>query len=321
MRLGQNPAKQKPVLPSYGKHRIILPVYLPSSEAYFERAGEVLQISLVSLFASVGTKAAITLIVNGEAERLRPFLDDCLKDGSVDQIVWNKLNRGKVDSVVAALRGCYEEFITVSDSDVYFKMGWIEATKAIFYAFPEAGMVSALPVPNIAWHCTSATVLGAAMRGELKRRSVVSESDLDRFANSVGTPGLFKESERRRQLVVVRNGGIACVGASHMQFTLRKCVVNRIPKEASNTALDGRVDRRWLDEPVDRCGLWRLSTTAAFVEHMGNVPERARREDPAPATGVSPQNGYRPPVWPLVSRLPWGMRKVAARALRRAMGS
>ena len=42
-------------------------------------------------------------------------------------------------------RGSFEKLITISDCDVLFKRGWLEAVEDTFHSFPESGFVSPMP--------------------------------------------------------------------------------------------------------------------------------------------------------------------------------
>ncbi len=322
MRTGSNPAKDQPELPPYGRHRIIVPIFVPALSGYFEHALEILELSLDSLRRTASGRASITLIANGCVPDVLRKLQTEFAHDWVDQVVINRSNRGQVDAVASAARGCFEDLITVADGDALFLPGWLEALEEIFLRFPECGVASPFPTPNLAWKDTSATVIGAWLRGELRVEKVVPEADLDRFAASVGTPGIFRQKVRDRQLVVRRNGFTACVGSGHLVFTMRREVIAGIPPEPCLRALDGWAARRWLDEPGDRLGFWRFSTTRAYAYHMGNSPEEwmykeleaVRHETTSPqpnaATGGLAVEGARP------SHMPYRLRLLMLRALR-----
>lgn len=323
MRVGSNPEKANPVLPTkYGAHRVIIPVYIPEEAGYFEKSRLVVEQCLASLIASTERRAAITVVVNAATTPTMKYLESLHARGELDQLIVNHVNRGKVDAVVSAMRASYEPFLTVTDSDVYFYPRWLRSVEEVFAAFPESGFVSAFPCVHLAWHCTSSTVLGALLRGELRRENRVSEADMDLFAHGIGNDGLILASHRRAQWVVKRKGFYACVGASHMQFTMRREVVAAIPAEPALEALSGSTDRRWLDEPVDRAGLWRLSTIKAYVEHIGNVPIRGKSDkrpspDEPPRTSTAGEMALPGPRISLAGRLPTSWRRKGAGVLRR----
>jgi hypothetical protein len=321
MRLGKNPAKNAPSLPGYGRHRLIVPVYFPPDDPYYTQAVPVLRLCLTSLRETTQERASLTVISNGCADVVVAELQQRQAEGSIDQLILNSCNRGRVDALLAAARGAFEDLITVTDCDVLFKHGWLEATEAILERFPECGVVTPHPLPNLAWYHTSATVLGALVRSELGTDRVVPSTDLDRFARSVGNATLFTDAHRSRQLIVKRGDTIACVGASHFVATFRREVIRALPHAPQLLALGhpGR-DGQWLDAPVDRAGFWRLATPRAFVHHMGNTLEQWM-VDEADGNGAGGDSStYRiipAPRRAWVSRLPWSARTKAAGVVRR----
>jgi hypothetical protein len=248
-----------------------VPIYVPALSGYFEHALEVLELCLDSLRHTASGRASITLIANQCAPEVLRRLEEHRAEGWLDQLVINRTNRGKVDSVVSAVRGSFEELITLSDSDFLFAPGWLEAVEQIFARFPECGAASPFPRPHLAFGYTSATLWGAWLKGELAREKVVDDADLSRFEASIQNAGFFKPEVRSRQLVVKRRGLTVCVGCDHSLFTMHRRVVAGIPPEPALRAL-GMV-QRWLDEPPDRLGFWRLSSARAYAYHMGNSTE------------------------------------------------
>ncbi len=321
MRSGANPAKQSELLPPYGHHRVVIPVHIPSNEGYFAQSRSVLARCLDSLRRSAEGKVAVTLVSDGSCPEVTDDLRARQDEGWVDQVVIHRPNRGKVDALVGAARGSYEELVTLADADVLFRPGWVEAIESLFAAFPECGAASPFPSPPTLFSLTSATLIGGLGRRELRLASVVDEADLDRFAASIGNPDFFPPALRRVQLVMTRGDVTACVGAPHFVVTLRRAVIQGIPPEPSRRSLlDSEV--RWLDEPADRLGYWRLSTSRAFAQHMGNVPEPWM--DDELASGDEPILSMAGPARPghgrvgLVERLPWRLRQsIVSRVLRK----
>lgn len=270
MRKGTNPEKDNQQLRPVAKHRIILPVYIPSLDGYFEHLLEIVELSLESLWLSVDGKSCyITVVSNGCCTDALSKLNEWYDKGWFNQLIINRENLGKVDGTLSIARGSAEEFITISDCDVLFKPGWLEAVERIFATFPEAGFVSPTPAPHLAWNYTSATILGAVLRRELYFGRYVNEKDMRQFAESVGTPSFVLE----KQFVVRRGIAMACVGAGHFVFTIRRRVVEGMPKGISRTTLSSDADRNWFDIPPDRMGYWRLSALKTFAYHLGNTPE------------------------------------------------
>lgn len=315
MRVGSYQARQDPALAGYPRHRIVIPVFIPELEGYFAHALEVLELCLGSLRATLSRPANVTVIANGCAPPALAWLEE--RRGSFDQLVINRVNRGKVDALVGVARASYEPLVTVADGDVLFLPGWLEAVERIFATFPECGAATPAPNPRHAWSHTSATVLGAWTRRELRWARVVPEQDLRRFAASIGRPDFFTAGDYEKQLVVARDGVQAPVGCGHFALTLRREVLAAMPAGPSLKAVTGLSEERWLDQPPDRLGLWRLATDRAYVHHIGNRPEPWMLEE-APETAAADAAAPLPPLRRgAIARLPRRLRGLGARLLRR----
>ena len=319
MRTGINAEKASPTLERFGRHRVIVPVYIPSTDGYFSQSRAVLRLCLESLRRTTADRASVSVVSNGSAEAVNDELRARFDEGWIDQLVLNRRNWGKIDAVASVLRGSFEPLVTVSDADVLFRPGWLDAIEDLFARFPECGSASPAPLPFALWHYTSATILGGIVRGELAFRKVVPDDDLDRFARSIGRPDVFDPEVRDAQLIVGRAGSYACVGCGHFVCTLRREVVAAMPSGPSLRALGGRADERWLDIPADRAGLWRLSTTRAYAWHMGNTPEPWMFEElercterPAGADGE-----IAPARRPWTSLVPWRVRRLLTQGVKK----
>lgn len=323
MRIGVNPAKDYPSLDPYCDHRIIVPVYIPALTDYFTHALEILKLSLESLRRTASHRANVTLIANGVAPEVINELEWQLARGWVDQLVINRQNRGKVDAVLAVARGAFEEYVTIADCDVLFRPGWLDAVASLLRSFPECGFAAPFPNPTLTWHHTSATVLGGLARHELGFAPLAAHADLERFANSVGRPQMFQQPQHRTPLVVRRGDAVACVGAGHFVFTARRSVLQRAPQAASRRALGKDAVRRWLDVPPDRLGLWRLSTTCAYVQHMGNTPMPWMYDElmqlPETPEAWAPLPSPVPLQRHWTGLVPWPLRRKLAQLVRTAL--
>lgn len=263
MKLGQQ-------LEAYPLHRIIVPVYIPSKEGFYSDAFQILQFCLLSLTTTLPAgKANITVIDNGSAADVRDWLLQLLVERRIDQLVVNRVNRGRRDAIFAAARAAYEPFVTFSDADVLFEHGWIEAVEQIFRHFPEAAMVCPFPSHHVRHlHCVATWL---RYFGKLRYGPVVGEADMRQFALSTGKPERYSPSELSGQWYIDRAGVKAVIGASHFAVTCRKSLMRCIPPEPDLIGLgvDG-AGARALDRAPDKLGNAKLSTARAYVRHLGN---------------------------------------------------
>ena len=322
MRTGENPSKTSHQLGGYARHRIIMPVFIPNSDGYFERSLDVLKLCLESLRLTAGGKASVTIVSNGSAPEVIEELERQRRSGWIDQLLLNGTNRGMVDAAVSVARGSFEPLITVADCDVLFKPGWIETIERLFRTFPECGFACPFPNPNNPLRYTSATVLGGMLKGELTRAKVVPDEDLDAFAHSVGNPDFFKAKRRNMQVILRRDGETAVVGGRHFVFTMRREVLAGVPPVPALSAISPESDKNWFALPPDRLGFWRLSPARGYVYHLGNVTEpwmyeeleRCRQAGNAPCgDGCDVPQVRRP--W--ISRLPYAVRLLILRIVNK----
>lgn len=101
-------------------------MYIPESEdAYFKYAFQVFQKSIYSLLETIDTeKTNITIVNNDCKQEVTDYLTDLLAQKKIDRHIHCQENYGKVYTVIQEARGCYEEYIAIVDSDVYFFEGW-----------------------------------------------------------------------------------------------------------------------------------------------------------------------------------------------------
>ena len=275
MRIGSNPEKDKQI-EQKGYHRIIIPVYIPNLEAYFEKGLEFTKLCLESLFKTTHTKSVITIVNNGSCQEITNYLQELYALGKVDQLIHNKNNVGKIDAVIPIARSASEELITIGDGDVLFKDGWIQAVEEVFVNFPEAGMVAPVPNPTFYRVHSENTLFDAFFKGKLRFQSICDKGDLLRFAESIDAVDTMykKKSRLNSQLTVNRKEFSALVGCGHFVSTLRREVFDYAPAKPSRLAYAAKADKDYIDIPNDKAGLWRLATAENYAYHMGNTPQR-----------------------------------------------
>jgi hypothetical protein len=177
---------------------------------------------------------------------------------------------GKVEALFGAARMYHEPMITMTDSDVLFRPGWLERVFEVFEAFPEAGVVSALPVPHLRRHYTSSTYLGSILRGLFRYGPNACREDMEMYLTDLQSPALIPNDLLEAQPAVIRDGVVALIGSTHMECTMRREVVEAAPRRECLTAMGGNSEWAWMDRPADVKGWWKLSLPVAYVRHMGN---------------------------------------------------
>ncbi len=271
-RRGTNPTKVEGQPPPYGEVRLILPVYLPALEGYFADGLRVLEATLTSIAATIDSRVLVTVIDNGSTREVAAKLTEHLQAGLIDRVVHNALNRGKVDAVLAELRSSYEPISVVTDSDVVFRPGWVDALLAALEAFPECGMLSLHPAPDLRWHASSSTIAARGTGTRLVRAPVVDAADLERFYQSVGR--VMPPQHPQGNLLVSRGGKVLGLGFAHFAFAVRREVLIDLPLGPSLSSANG-ADVDYFELPADAMGWWCLSVPRALVHHVGNTLDSA----------------------------------------------
>lgn len=314
MRIGSHPQKDR-VLKYSATHRIIIPVYVPNQEGYFKEGLKITQLCIESVLYSIHQKTLVTLVNNGCCKVVTDYLQGLYESGKIDQLVHFKDNQGKIDAMMSVARSCEESLITLSDGDVLFKKGWIEAVETVFNTFPEAGMVSPVPHGTTYANYTVNTLFDSFFKGILKFQSVCDPQDMLQFAKSIGKEDTMYKNKWRlhHQLTVKRNEVSAVVGCGHFVATLRKEVITKIPSSKSNWAYATQADRQYIDIPNEESGFWRLATAKNLAFHMGNVSE-AWMQDQAPKPNSKPSAGV-PISKPLRNSIPYGFKKFVVNRL------
>lgn len=254
--------------------RVIIPVFLPHSEGYFRDGLDILEVLLDSLVESMDERVRVSVIDNASEARVRQRLEQRLSEGSIDRVVHNQVNRGKVDAVLSELRAMFEPVAVVVDADVVFRRGWVDSVLAALDAFPECGMLGLSPSPG--WHASTSVLSSARSTGaRLLTTSVADADDMQRFAASIGRDSL-RAPVRGHHLAVERAGRALVVGFGHFAFAVRREVVGDLPAIPSRSARGG-TDAAFFETPADAAGWWCLSLARAAVHHIGNTIEDAER--------------------------------------------
>lgn len=279
MRIGVNPEKDKNIV-SDAYHRIIIPVYVPHLNDYFEHGLEFTKLCIASLLKTKHAQSVLTVVNNASCDQVTTYLQQLYEQGQIDQLIHHNNNIGKIDAMMQVARTASEPLITLSDGDVLFLDGWIQHTEQVFSVFPEAGMVSPVPHGTMYSHFTVNTIFDGLFKGKLKFKSVCNPEDMMRFAQSVDSANtMYKKSIRLKyQLTVNRKELSAVVGCGHFVATMRREVFDQAPKTKSKIAYASKADKDYIDIPNEKAGLWRLATTGNYAYHMGNNPQDWMRQ-------------------------------------------
>lgn len=275
MRSGVNPQKLKSEKNRLKYHRVIVPVHIPNlEEDYYREALTVLKSCLHSLLQTINSETTdVTIINNSSCIETTNFLRQLLKEGSVNKLVEYKENMGKVYAVLNEARASYESFLTVADADVLFLKGWEKAVFDLFKEYKKAGVISPVPSQSLALYKNCSLFFDLYFSGQIKYDKIVKDEDCDLFLKGLGNPLLLTRknapfSWKEKQYFLKRSIK-AVVGANHYVATYRReALVNNC--QFPHKKFTKGYEEKYLDEPVDRLGWYRLSTPQTFAYHLGN---------------------------------------------------
>ncbi len=278
-RIGINPARGK--LSAYQPARVSLCIitYIPDESGYFEQRLQVLKLVFASLEAHTARPYDLLVFDNHSCPSVVKYLQSLNEQGLINFLVLSRQNIGKIDALQFLFKAAPGEIIAYSDDDIFFYPGWLEAHLHILENFPQAGMVSGVPVRNAARHATRSLnqlnvnpAEGFQARFE---RHIPDEWETD-WAVSTGRDPQAHIADTKDSLDMLiqrldTQGAVlseAVGAANHFQFIgWRSRLLQALPDQWSGKLMGAMIE---LDDAIDRAGYLRLSTSQRFVRHMGN---------------------------------------------------
>jgi hypothetical protein len=270
MRKGENLSKDILLPDLDSDHRIIIPLYIPEEEGYYEDAFTIFTYCVISIKKTSLTNIKISVVSNGCSDAVNIKLLKLQQDNFIDELIIERENIGKINSILKALRTAQERLITITDGDVLFCNNWEDAITEIFESFPNAGAVCPVPVFRKQLNMTMNIWFKYFFSKKLYFRSVKNPAAMEKFAQSLGW---FSLEDRFKDLICTlkaKNGTVAVLGCSHFVATYKREVFDTIPQINSLYKLGGDSEQLYLDLPVIKMGGYRLSTHDNFAFHLGN---------------------------------------------------
>ena len=295
MRVGQNPIKSIERVASLEPVTVVVITCIPFLNGYYSQSLEILKLSLGSLMEN--TEGGFDLLVfdNGSCPAVREYLLQEQQERNIQMLFLSERNLGKPAAWNIALAGAPGTFVAYADSDIYFYPNWLPASLRVLEDFPNAGMVTAMPMLTPEKYST-ATIKWANERlgvtGE--RGNLLPWDDFWRHARSLG------DSEEQARRFYNENQAVRIgykkhyfyAGAAHFQFMARKSALNEVLPIPADRPM-GRV--RLMDEAMNNAGYLRLCTEDWHVQHLGNtMPQPSDLIDVPSIPLRSPRKGNSP---------------------------
>lgn len=278
MRTGVNPEKYKDHKNLLKYHRVIIPVYIPNfTEEYYKDIMQVFEDCLRSLFSSINPIfTAVTIINNNSHPNVGQIIYKFIQEGKIDKYIEHIENKGKVYAAINEARASFEPFITIADADVLFFPGWENEVFKIFQAHKKTGVVSPVPSQSLALYKNASLFFDKYFTGNIKYGKIVSDEDCQLFLKGLGNPDLLTRNNAqfswKEKQYYLEDPVPAVIGANHYVATYRREVLvynSNFPLEKFKKGYE----EKYLDEPADKLGLYRLSSPKTFAYHVGNKPD------------------------------------------------
>ena len=269
-----NPQKAERKITMTTHHRIVIVVYIPNEEGFYEKSLAVFKTCLDSIISTINSKAAITVVNNGSFEKVSTLLDIYLKEKKIDTLVSHNINIGKIDAQIGAARASREQYITLTDADILFVNGWQENVEEVFAAFKNVGSVSPIPVRTGIYSSTS-SVLKQIILKRIKVRFIPIPENHHNYNKFLESINWEKETDENNKCPVIENNDVkAIIGSAHQVLTINRDILfTTSPSNPSLTLVGGNSEHNYVDVPIDKSGKLRLATFNNFAYHMGNEIE------------------------------------------------
>ncbi len=276
MRIGKNPLKDRSI-------KIVPPCkitagvlsFIPETVGYHKDSLAILELCLNSMRKNADRVFDLMVVDNGSCEEVRTYLQQQLDGGLIDILILNKQNIGYINGLLQILHSAPGELVFHSDSDIYYRPGWIQAHLDIMENYPRVGLVGGIPIRNLSNYRTTSTLAWAgehATEVSFESGDLIPKEWLLEYYQSLGYssgPWLSEFMSHPDYHVRVNNVS-AYIGASHMQFLIRKSVVNELPL-GLDISVAMASPEMVLDQVLDEKGYLRLSAAAPYVYHLGNA--------------------------------------------------
>ena len=275
MRIGQNPAKSLDHVAQPQKVTLAVVNYIPFLSGYYAESLDILKLCLNSIWQNTDLPYDLLVFDNASCGEVRQFLQEAHGQGRIQYLILSDKNIGKSGAWNFIFGAAPGEYIAYTDNDVYFYPGWLTAMFKVLDSFPQAGMVTGMPLLNPEEFSTSTSDFlsqewvdkhpGATM----ERGHLLPWDDFWQHAGSLGNDEAAARSfyEQHDSVLLSYQGQKYYVGAGHFQF-LAPCKVLKQALPFPSKRPMGQV--RSLDVAINQLGYLRLCTPEWWIRHLGN---------------------------------------------------
>jgi hypothetical protein len=281
--------------------------HIPFLAGYYAQSLDVLQLAFASLQAHTEEDCDVWVFDNASCEDVRSFLLGQQAGGWIDYLILSSENVGVLAAHNALFAAVPNEFVAYADSDVYFRPGWLPACLGILETFPNAGLVTGMPVRSAVGQAAHTALDWVAANAEVQHETgrLIPLEWIEAFCAGTGRAlePYLEESQHLADHRLTYRGVTAYVGASSFQLVARRATLQQTLPLPSDWLLHGAGD---LLERIDAAGQALLATDGLFVHHLGNTLTPAWRAE-AKKLGLAPasrQLAAAPGGWTRLARAP-----------------
>ena len=269
-----NPQKQEKKIALQFQHRVIILVYVPEKEGYYQNIFEVFKLCLESAITTINEKCAITVVNNGSKKEVVEYINQKYANKEIDSVIHHNINIGKMDAIIGAARASREPIITLSDVDVLFKFGWQQEVERNFKAFKNLGTVSPMAVKS-AFRISNVSTQKQIILKQLNFKLEPIPENTDDYNLYLKSLNWDITADKNAMWPVVEaNNQKAILGCAHQVLSInREIFFKTVPVAPSLTLIGQNSVYNYADGPIDFAGGLRVSTYHNYAYHMGNTVE------------------------------------------------
>jgi len=277
-RTGRHPLKTASLKsdPQHKEITVTTITHIPALESYWRESLEVLKLFFWSLINNTEPGFDLMVFDNNSCGEVRDFLIQLQKIGSIQYLVFSEKNLKKLGALNFLLSVAPGEFISYTDSDVYFLKGWLRESISVLSTFPKAGTVTALPLA-----AGNVPKQRAKYLEQIKNNNKIKietgdlipmeyiQAHMESLGRSYNNYPILKD---RVDCRLEMDGIRAYLGGADFQFTTRReLVLPFMPLTLQEGDLyHDPIYSPILEARLNKAGYEGFSTNDYLVHHMGN---------------------------------------------------
>tara|TARA_B100000212_G_scaffold339807_1_gene318999 strand:- start:540 stop:1544 length:1005 start_codon:yes stop_codon:yes gene_type:complete len=279
-RIGRHPLKHKRIKEDKTGNCLVTMttiVYIPSQEAYWAESFKNLKIFFSSLSNNTNQTIDIMVFDNGSCEEVVNYLIMLKEKGHIQFLILSEKNLKKLGALSFLLSSAPGDYISYSDSDVYFLPGWLDESLKVLKNFPEVAKVTALPI--VGGDTTKLSYKNFIQAKNdpsimVDTGKIIPEKYVHAHCLSVGkTLQQFElANPDRKDTKMTRKKLSIYLSTADFQFTIRKESLKSVLPLVIEDKKDyfDPIYSPILEKKLDADGWWQVSTDKYLIHHIGN---------------------------------------------------